>query len=172
MRSIHLISDQFYNWSDTYETRGKTDPKTEISGRAPICAAGCDSQRVSNQTLQAMREGWVQVQRWAGAWAKVLSLGKLSREAPRNGLCPAGASEAGHNVFEKFPDCSKAPRADLQNQSETLATSRRLLRKVNGLLHLSTCSSRHDGYRHFSGQYDSVSVAGESPNTQTGGQAS
>ena len=124
-----LVSDQLYAWSDedTEPTRGRLT-KTPPSAPAPIAPAQSGPARFSHRALQTLWQARMQMRRRPRSWPQVLSVGKLSRPAPANGLRPARVLRAGERVPGQLPPRPPGLGGDLRDQPRAPATSREALR--------------------------------------------
>ena len=124
-----LVSDQFLTWSD--ENR-KTDhrrlAKAPPSAPAPIAPTQSCPPWFPHRALQTLWQARLQMRPRSRSWPQILSVGKLSRPTPANGLCPARVLRAGERVAGQLPPRSPDPGGDLRDQPRAPATSREALR--------------------------------------------
>jgi len=124
-----LVSDQLLTWSDEYsETDHRRLTKTPPSAPAPAAPAQSGPPWFPHRTLQTLWQARMQVRRRPRSWPQILSVGKLSRPASANGLCPARVLRAGERVAGQLPPGSPDPGGDLRDQPRAPTPSREALR--------------------------------------------
>ena len=124
-----LASDQLLTWSDEYsETDHRRLAKAPPSAPAPIAPTQSCSSRFPHRALQALRQARMQMRPRPRSWPQVLSVGKLSRPAPANGLRPARVLRAGERVPGQLPPRPPDLRGDLRDQPRAPTPSREALR--------------------------------------------
>src|SRR6266568_355730 len=129
MKFRELISDQLYAWSDkdTEPARGRLT-KTPPSAPAPTAPAQSRPPWFPHRALQTLRQARLQMRPRPRSWPQVLSVGKLSRPAPANGLRPARVLRAGERVPGQLPPRPPDLGGDLRDQPRAPATSREALK--------------------------------------------
>ena len=124
-----LVSDQLLTWSDeNIETEHRRLAKAPPSAPAPIAPAPSGPSRFPHRALQTLWQARLQMRRRPRSWPQVLSVGKLSRPAPANGLCPARVLRAGERVPGQLPPRPPDLRGDLRDQPRASTTSREALK--------------------------------------------
>jgi hypothetical protein len=124
-----LLSDQFLAWSDeNTEADHRRLAKAPPSAPAPIAPTQSCPPWFPHRALQTLWQARLQMRPRPRSWPQVLSVGKLSRPAPANGLCPARVLRAGERVPRQLPPRSPDPGGDLRDQPRAPATSREALR--------------------------------------------
>ena len=126
---VSLRSDQFITWSDGYTKRIRCSvAKTPQRSCASTAPAQIDSARLAHRALQAMWQAGVQMRRWAGTRAQVLSVDKLSGPAAANGLCAAGCLWQNGRVSGQLSSKPRNSGSDLRDQPRIVAPSRGALK--------------------------------------------
>ena len=124
-----LVSDQLLAWSDeNRETDHRRLAKAPPSAPAPIAPAQSGPPWFPHRALQTLWQARMQVRRRPRSWSQVLSVGKLSRPAPANGLRPARVLRAGERVPGQLPPRPPDPGGDLRDQPRAPTPSREALR--------------------------------------------
>ena len=124
-----LISDQLLTWSDeNIETDRRRLAKAPPSAPAPITPAQSGPAWFPHRALQTLWQARLQMRRRPRSWSQVLSVGKLSRPAPANGLRPARVLRAGERVPGQLPPRPPGPGGDLRDQPRAPTPSREALR--------------------------------------------
>jgi len=124
-----LVSDQFLAWSDgKRETDHRRLAKAPPSAPAPIAPAQSGPPRFPYRALQTLWQARLQMRRRPRSWPQVLSVGKLSRPAPANGLRPARVLRAGERVPGQLPPRPPDPGGDLRDQPRAPTPSREALK--------------------------------------------
>ena len=127
---IALRSDQLYTWSDEYSGRTRCrSTKAPQRSCAPVAATEIDPARLPHRALQTVRQAGMQVRRRSRTWAKVLSVGKLSRPAATNGLRAAGCLPPNSGVSRQLSPEPRDSGNDLRDQPRTPAPPRGALEK-------------------------------------------
>jgi hypothetical protein len=150
-----LQSDQLYTWSDAYtdRTRYCTSEASPCPCRS-VAPASIDPTWFAYRTIQAMRQARVQMCRWSGAWAQVLSFRELSRSASEDGLCSSGGLQAGLRASRQLSTSQRDSGGDQRDQPRVAASARGALRR-----HREPADSppsypaRCGSWRRDSGQY-------------------
>ena len=124
-----LLSDQLLTWSDeNIEADHRRLAKAPPSAPAPIAPTqGCPPW-FPHRALQTLWQARLQMRPRPRSWPQVLSVGKLSRPAPANGLRPARVLRAGERVPGQLPPRPPDPGGDLRDQPRAPATSREALK--------------------------------------------
>jgi len=123
-----LASDQLLAWSDeNSETDHHRLAKAPPSAPTPTAPAQSCPSRFPHRALQTLWQARMQMRRRPRSWAQVLPVGKLSRPASANGLCPARVLCAGERVSGQLPPCSPGLGGDLRDQPRTPTPSREAL---------------------------------------------
>ena len=124
-----LVSDQLLTWSDeNIEADHRRLAKAPPSAPAPIAPAQSGPSRFPHRALQTLWQARLQMRRRPRSWPQVLSVGKLSRPAPANGLRPARVLRAGERVPGQLPPRPPDPGGDLRDQPRAPTPSREALR--------------------------------------------
>src|ERR1039458_9897890 len=129
MKCLPLFSDQLFAWSDeNIEADHRRLAKAPPSAPAPIAPTqGCPPW-FPHRALQTLWQARMQMRPRPRSWPQVLSVGKLSRPAPANGLRPARVLRAGERVPGQLPPRSPDLGGDLRDQPRAPATSREALK--------------------------------------------
>ena len=124
-----LRSDQLLTWSDeNTEADHRRLAKAPPSAPAPIAPTqGCPPW-FPYRALQTLWQARLQMRPRPRSWPQVLSVGKLSRPAPANGLRPTRVLRAGERVPGQLPPRSPDLGGDLRDQPRAPATSREALK--------------------------------------------
>lgn len=129
--TIHrLHSDQLITWSDI-NARYFIVRFAQTSYKV-IAANACFGHLIAwltDRTLQALRQTWLQMCRWPGTWSQVLLVGEFPRLPAANGLRAAGRSARCRLAPGKLPPRSRDHRRDLRDQPRTFTPSRGVLRR-------------------------------------------
>ncbi len=124
-----LLSDQLLAWSDeNTEADHRRLAKAPPSAPTPIAPTQSYPAGFPHRTLQALWQARMQVRRRPRSWPQILSVGKLSRPAPANGLRSARVLRAGERVPGQLPPRPPSLRGDLRDQPRAPATSREALK--------------------------------------------
>ena len=124
-----LVSDQLLTWSDeNIETDHRRLAKAPPSAPAPIAPAQSGPPWFPHRALQTLWQARMQMRPRPRSWPQVLSVGKLSRPAPANGLRPARVLRAGERVPGQLPPRPPDPGGDLRDQPRAPTPSREALR--------------------------------------------
>ena len=124
-----LISDQLLTWSDeNREADHRRLAKAPPSAPAPIAPAQSGPPWFPHRALQTLWQARMQVRRRPRSWPQILSVGKLSRPAPANGLRPARVLRAGERVPGQLPPRPPDLGGDLRDQPRAPAPSREALK--------------------------------------------
>ena len=130
MTLLVLLSDQFITWS----AHGRCSVVDFTQASRPVAAANAGSGYatawLAHRTLQALRQAWLQVRRWAGSWPQVLSVRELSRAPTANGLRASGRLRRRHPTFGELPQGPRDHRRDLRDQPRTITPPRGALRGI------------------------------------------
>lgn len=112
-----LFSDQLLKWSDeNIEADHSRLAKAPPSAPAPIAAAQSCPPWFPHRALQTLWQARMQMRPRPRSWPQILSVGKLSRPAPANGLRPARVLRAGERVPGQLPPRSPDLGGDLRDQ--------------------------------------------------------
>lgn len=119
----HVLSDHYYNWSDSYETKGylSSSPKAKNT-IAPSSVTGRGSARLFDRALQALWQAWMQVCSGAGPWPQVLLVSEQDWAEAPDGLCSAGLSANGQRVPGESPKNKDDPGRALRDQPRAFAS--------------------------------------------------
>src|ERR1039457_2357909 len=129
MKCLQLFSDQLFAWSDENpKADHRSLAKTPPSAPAPAASAQRDPARFPHRALQTMWQARMQMCRRPRSWPQILSVGKLSRPAPANGLCPARVLRAGERVPGQLPPRPPDLGEDLRDQPRAPTPSREALK--------------------------------------------
>ena len=124
-----LVSDQFLTWSDeNREADHRRLAKAPPSAPAPIAPAQSGPPWFPYRALQTLWQARLQMRRRPRSWSQVLSVGKLSRPAPANGLRSARVLRAGERVPGQLPPRPPGLGGDLRDQPRAPTPSREALR--------------------------------------------
>jgi len=128
MTLLVLLSDQFLTWS----AHGRYSVVDFTQASRPVAAtnagSGYATAWLAHRTLQALRQAWLQVRRWARSWPQVLSVRELSRAPTANGLRASGRLRRRHPTFGELPQGPRDHRRDLRDQPRTITPPRGALR--------------------------------------------
>ena len=128
MTLLVLLSDQFLTWS----AHGRYSVVDFTQASRPVAAANAGSGYatawLAHRTLQALRQAWLQVRRWARSWPQVLSVRELSPAPTANGLRASGRLRRRHPTFGELPQGPRDHRRDLRDQPRTITPPRGALR--------------------------------------------
>jgi hypothetical protein len=128
MHFLVLLSDQLLTWS----AHGRYSVVDFTQASRPVAAANAGSGYatawLAHRTLQALRQAWLQVRRWARSWPQVLSVRELSRAPTANGLRASGRLRRRHPTFGELPQGPRDHRRDLRDQPRTITPPRGALR--------------------------------------------
>src|ERR1700693_3041120 len=128
MTLLVLLSDQFLTWS----AHGRYSVVDFTQASRPVAAtnagSGYATAWLAHRTLQALRQAWLQVRRWARSWPQVLSVRELSRAPTANGLRASGRLRRRHPTFRDLPQGTRGHRRDLRDQPRTITPPRGALR--------------------------------------------
>ena len=128
MHFLVLLSDQLLAWS----AHGRYSVVDFTQASRPVAAANAGSGYapawLAHRTLQALRQTWLQVRRWARSWPQVLFVRELSRAPTANGLRASGRLRRRHPTFGELPQGPRDHRRDLRNQPRTITPPRGALR--------------------------------------------
>src|ERR1700687_2747715 len=120
MTLLVLLSDQFLTWS----AHGRYSVVDFTQASRPVAAtnagSGYATAWLAHRTLQALRQAWLQVRRWARSWPQVLSVRELSRAPTANGLRASGRLRRRHPTFGELPQGPRDHRRDLRDQPRTI----------------------------------------------------
>ena len=150
-----LQSDQLYTWSDEYanETRYCPSAASPCPCR-PVSPASIDPTWFAYRTIQALRQARVQMCRWSGAWAQVLSFRELSRSAAEDGLCSSGGLQASLRASRQLSTSQRDSGGDQRDQPRVAASARGALRRHREPAGSPpSCLARCGSWRRDSGQY-------------------
>jgi hypothetical protein len=124
-----LVSDQLLTWSDeNIKADHRRLAKAPSSAPAPIAPAQSCPSRFPHRALQTLWQAWLQMRRRPRSWPQVLSVGKLSRPAPANGLRSTRVLRAGERVPGQLPPRPPGPGGDLRDQPRAPTPSREALK--------------------------------------------
>jgi hypothetical protein len=124
-----LLSDQFLTWSDeNIEADHRRLAKAPPSAPASIAPAQSGPPWFPHRALQTLWQARLQVRPRPRSWPQILSVGKLSRPAPANGLCPARVLRAGERVAGQLPPRPPDLGGDLRDQPRAPTPSREALK--------------------------------------------
>ena len=122
MGGISALSDHFYNWSDSYETKINisSSPKAK-NPAAQTSTTGSRSARFFNRTVQALWQAWMQVCPGPGPWAQVLFVSQQVWAKAPDGLRATGLPDKGQRVSGESPQNKDDPGRALRNQPRAFA---------------------------------------------------
>ena len=124
-----LVSDQFLTWSDeNIETDRRRLAKTPPSAPAPTALAQSCPPWFPHRALQTLWQARMQMRPRPRSWPQILSVGKLSRPAPANGLRPARVLRAGERVPGQLPPRPPDLGRDLRDQPRAPTSPRDALK--------------------------------------------
>ena len=124
-----LWSDQLLTWSDeNTEADHRRLAKAPPSAPAPIASAQSCPPWFPHRALQTLWQARLQMRPRPRSWPQVLSVGKLSRPAPANGLRPARVLRAGERVPGQLPPRPPDLGGDLRDQPRAPTPSREALK--------------------------------------------
>ena len=140
---ITLLSDQLYKWSDGYSERTRSHTtKTPQRSCAPAAATEIGPPWFPHRALQTLRQARLQMRRRPRSWPQVLSVGKLSRPAPANGLRASGCLRTDRRVSCQLITAAARFGIDLRDQPRAPAPSRGALERHSE--RVSRCHPRPD----------------------------
>ena len=148
-------SDQLDTWSDanTVTARCRTSEASSCAC-CSVAAASIDPAWFAYRTIQALRQARMQMCRWSGTWAQVLSFRELSRPASEDGLCASGGFPAGFRASRQLSTNQRDSGGDQRDQPRVAASPRgALTRHHEPAGNHSSCPARCGGWRRGSGQY-------------------
>lgn len=117
MKWFRLLSDHFYNWSDTHEeTIVGLSAKKAKGPDSSDASPGVDPARVPGGALQTLREAALPMCPGARPWPEVLPLGQSDRRQAPNGLRSSTLPGAGRAVPGELPVGPAAAERDLRDQ--------------------------------------------------------
>jgi hypothetical protein len=150
-----LVSDQLLTWSDEHiETDHRRLAKTPPSASAPTAPTQSHSAGFPHRALQTLWQTRMQMRRRPWSWPQVLSVGKLSRTAPTNGLRPARVLRAGKRVPGQLPPRPPDLGGDLRDQPRAPTPSREALKdRHERSAVIPPCTDRSGTGRRASRQY-------------------
>jgi len=123
-----LLSDQLNTWPDINERAFDQSAQTQAqTAAAQTACPGCGAARLSDRTLQTLRQTGLQMCQWSGAWSEVLFVGQSNRCTSGDGLrspVHAGTSCA---VPCQLPHHPRHTRSTLRNQPGVDAPTRAVL---------------------------------------------
>ena len=124
-----LLSDQLLTWSDeNIEADHRRLAKAPPSAPAPTAPAQSGPPWFPHRALQTLWQARMQMRPRPRSWPQVLSVGKLSRPAPANGLRPARVLRAGERVPGQLPPRPPDLGGDLRDQPRAPTPSREALK--------------------------------------------
>jgi hypothetical protein len=145
MRRLGIESVQLFNFTDgcipediliptkTPRTSCQTNRGDRFSNPA----------RFFNRTLHSLWKTRLQVRGNCRAWSQIFFIGQLSWPQTRAGLCTAKVPETGEPVCSQLPEGKTNLRGDLQHQSGTLTTERKVVTLYNEYSRCSLDSHRY-----------------------------
>src|SRR6478672_9803244 len=155
MYYFQIDSDQLYTWSDNCARENLFRfAKTPTISPAAAAPTHRDPPWLAHRALQTVWQARLQVCRRPGARSQVLPIGKLSRFSTSHGLCAARVLRSDHRVPCQLPANPRDLRADLRDQSRTIAAARGALRSCDGRRTFCVYRTVGNGnWRRSSGQY-------------------
>ena len=123
-----IFSDQFYNWTDTYERKVNrlSSPKTKNTFREATESTAY-STWVFNKALQALWQTWMQLCTWTWSRPQILFISEQTRAKATNGLCPPGLLGKGKRASGKLSKDKSYPGGTLRDQPGTFKTQGEVL---------------------------------------------
>lgn len=129
MKCLPLFSDQLFAWSDANsETDHRRLAKAPPSAPTPIAPTQSCPPWFPHRALQRLRQARMRMCSRPRSWPQILSVGKLSRPAPANGLRPARVLRAGERVPGQLPPRPPDLGGDLRDQPRAPAPPRGALK--------------------------------------------
>jgi hypothetical protein len=128
MKRFCIESDKLYNLSENDEDSIHSltaTPTQNPSWQTP--SLGRTPPGVLDRMLQAVWKGRMQMRRGARARPQVLSVGQLSQQPSRNGLCAPRLPGTSGSIPGQFPEGPRHSRRDLCRQSRTVASQGKTL---------------------------------------------
>ncbi len=160
MKKNKAYSDESYNLQGAYERKnsGVFEKKENDFIETFTFADDIHSAWIDDRTIQKMRETELQMRKREGAWAKVLSLHKLSQKQTTNGLCSFNLPPTGVRIFGKLSESQTDSGRNLYDKPRASSEKRETLKlgKKHGR---SSCFIttgyyiRHRFSWYFSSQY-------------------
>jgi len=152
-----VVSDQYFNWSDTHGRKNVLPVATTAKAAAAESGPRRDgASRLSDRALQALRQAGVQMRPGTRPWTEVLSVGQPPRQSSGYGLCAARPSRAGSAVPFQLPEDSGGSRPAVRDQSRTASASRTSVGVGDGFsrrFHIGDRSRGRPSHGHCLGQY-------------------
>jgi hypothetical protein len=125
MRPHQLLSDQLKTWSATHAAAVLYHvTKAPPGAAATITAVARRAARFAHRAIQALRQSWLQMRRGPWPWPEVLPFGELPEATAADGLRTPGVLHPGPYRPRSLPTRPRDPRADLRDQSRTVAPTR------------------------------------------------
>jgi len=148
-------SDQLYTWSDanTDTARCRTSEASPCAC-CSVAAASIDPAWFAYREIQALRQAWMQMCRWAGTWTQILSFREFSGPTSKDGLCASGGFQAGFRASRQLSTNQRDSGGDQRDQPRVAASPRgALTRHHEPAGSHSSYPARCGGWRRNSGQY-------------------
>jgi len=159
MNRSRLKADQLYTWSDTYAPEAAQPvlfriAQTPQATLASVAAPSSPAARLAHHALQSLRQAGMQVCQRPWSWPQVLSLRKLLRPAPADGLRSPGLAHPGHRLRHQLLPVPRDLGRDLRNQPRTVTAPRGALSDGDARgTFCALCFARHGIRRRASGEY-------------------
>ena len=130
MHHVDLLSDQFLTWSANARYSVVHFTQTPRATAQANAGVGHALAGLAHRTLQALRQTWLQVRRWARSWPQVLSVSELSGAPTTDGLRPTGRLRRRQRTLGELSPGPRDHRRDLRDQPRTTTPPRGALRGV------------------------------------------
>ena len=155
MRRFGIKSVQLFNYTD-----GRIPEDILIPTKTPHTSCQTNlGNRFSNpagffnRTLHSLWKARLQVCRNCRAWSQIFSVGQLSWPQTRAGVCPAKVPDPGEPICSQLSEGKTNLRGDLQHQSGTLTTERKVVTLYNEYSRCSLDSHRYHCVGNLGSQY-------------------
>lgn len=158
MRKNWVKSDKSNNMSGNHERKSISIPqkKEKDFGEAASIISNVYPSRLTNRTIQTVRQTRLQMLKRERAWSQILSFDELSQTKAGNGLCSTGLSFPGNRISWKFPKSKKNTRGNLHDKPGTSKEKRKTLNLKEKHGRYNRKFNTGDSLRHrFSGYYSS-----------------
>lgn len=128
MKTLEIVADHVYNWSDTYErTLGLCPASKAQSTASEVASTGGRSSGLADHTLQTMRQVRMPLCRWARSRPEVLPFSQPTGSTTADGLRATGRSGDRRGVLGQLSLGARPLGADQQHQPRAVAPQREAL---------------------------------------------
>ena len=134
MKTIKIISDQLYNWSDYHEREIYNISSSKAKNTHTKTTLNRDQHHpwVFIGTIQAMWETTVQMCTWPWTWSKILFVSKPPWQKTGSGICTQRLCRTGRAVSFKFQKGKTHPGRNKQHQPGNSPAQRTIVEQRNG----------------------------------------